>query len=268
MISFPLQWRAAMCQLLGMNCNVPTDIVFSFTGFHRRGGDTDQHADGWGIAFYEGVGCRLFLDTTPAAESPVAALVRSYPIRSLNVIAHIRKATVGRVALENTHPFVREMWGRYWTFAHNGTLPGLRVARPGRDRRFAAVGTTDSEAAFCELLETLWHRFPGQQPGAADLFHAVEECASMLGALGDLNFLLSNGEVLFARAATKLAYIVRQAPFTTARLLDADYEVDFSELTTPQDRVAVIATVPLTDNEAWTEIPAGTLLMFRDGAPV
>lgn len=35
-----------MCQLLGMNCNVPTDICFSFTGFRRRGGATDGHSDG------------------------------------------------------------------------------------------------------------------------------------------------------------------------------------------------------------------------------
>ena len=42
-----------MCQLLGMNCNVPTDIVFSFTGFAMRGGQTDTHHDGWGIAFFE-----------------------------------------------------------------------------------------------------------------------------------------------------------------------------------------------------------------------
>ena len=86
-----------MCQLLGMNCNVPTDICFSFAGFHHRGGRTDEHRDGWGIAFYEGPGCRIYLDTTPAAESPVATLVRHYPIRSLNVIAHIRRATVGGV---------------------------------------------------------------------------------------------------------------------------------------------------------------------------
>ena len=45
-----------MCQLLGMNCNVPTDICFSFTGFQARGGGTDFHADGWGIAFFEGKG--------------------------------------------------------------------------------------------------------------------------------------------------------------------------------------------------------------------
>lgn len=42
-----------MCQLLGMNCNTPTDIMFSFEGFRRRGGITDHHADGFGIGFFE-----------------------------------------------------------------------------------------------------------------------------------------------------------------------------------------------------------------------
>jgi len=59
-----------MCQLLGMNCNVPTDIVFSFEGFRQRGGLTDQHSDGWGIAFFEGDGCRMFLDYLPSVSSP------------------------------------------------------------------------------------------------------------------------------------------------------------------------------------------------------
>ncbi len=27
-----------MCELLGMNCNTPTDICFSFSGFSERGG--------------------------------------------------------------------------------------------------------------------------------------------------------------------------------------------------------------------------------------
>ncbi|HEX5675659.1 MAG TPA: class II glutamine amidotransferase, partial [Azonexus sp.] len=84
-----------MCQLLGMNCNVPTDICFSFTGFQARGGATDVHSDGWGIAFFEGRGTRVFLDPKPSCTSPVAELVRQYPIRSKNVIAHIRKATQG-----------------------------------------------------------------------------------------------------------------------------------------------------------------------------
>jgi predicted glutamine amidotransferase len=71
-----------MCQLLAMNCNVPTDICFSFAGFQARGGATDVHADGWGIAFFEGRGTRVFLDPQPSCVSPVAELVRSYPIHS------------------------------------------------------------------------------------------------------------------------------------------------------------------------------------------
>ena len=50
-----------MCQLLGMNCNTPTDVTFSFTGFAQRGGRTDHHGDGWGIAFFEGRGVRHFV---------------------------------------------------------------------------------------------------------------------------------------------------------------------------------------------------------------
>lgn len=250
-----------MCQLLGMNCNVPTDICFSFTGFQQRGGRTDEHGDGWGIAFFEGRGCRVFLDPEPAARSPVAQLVRDFPIRSLNVIAHIRKATRGRVALENTHPFQRELWGRHWIFAHNGTLEGSPPAPSGHYR---PVGDTDSEAAFCGLLEMLRQRHE-TEPDLAALTASVRAWADATSARGTFNFLLSNGEVLFAHCSTRLSYIERRAPFTRAHLVDEDVEVDFSELTTPQDRVAVIATVPLTDNEQWHALAPGELAVFEHG---
>jgi predicted glutamine amidotransferase len=97
-----------MCQLLGMNANRPTDVMFSFTGLAVR---AHEHKDGFGIAFFEDRGLRHFIDARSARESPVADLVKRYPIVSDNVIAHIRKATQGQVRLENTHPFVRELWG-------------------------------------------------------------------------------------------------------------------------------------------------------------
>lgn len=255
-----------MCQLLGMNCNVPTDIVFSFTGFQQRGGGTDEHADGWGIAFFEGKGYRAFLDPEAAVHSRLAEFVRSYPIRSLNVIAHIRKATHGPVALENTHPFVRELWGRYWIFAHNGALEGYQ---PAAGERYHPVGCTDSEAAFCELLNNLCVRFAHPAAcNAAAVEAEVAGWAKRLHALGTFNFLLCDGERLFAHCSTKLAYIERGAPFTRARLVDADVEVDFSEVTTPDDRVAVIATAPLTDNEEWTTLAPGELAVFHRGERV
>ena len=94
-----------MCQLLGMNCATPTDITFSFRGFSQRAGVTSDHCDGFGIAFFEDKACRLFVDNQSAVESPIADLVRNYPIKSRNVIAHIRKATQGKITLENSHPF-------------------------------------------------------------------------------------------------------------------------------------------------------------------
>ena len=87
-----------MCELLGMSANVPTDIVFSFTGLMQRGGRTGPHRDGWGIAFYEGRGLRLFQDPAASCESEVALLVQRYPIKSEVVIGHIRQANVGKVS--------------------------------------------------------------------------------------------------------------------------------------------------------------------------
>ena len=254
-----------MCQLLGMNCNTPTDICFSFTGFQARGGLTDKHRDGWGIAFFEQRGVRLFLEAQATVDSPVAELVRNYPIRSLNVIAHIRKATRGRIALENTHPFQRELWGRYWIFAHNGNLRGFD---PAFDGSFTPVGDTDSERAFCWMLQRLRQRFDGAPPGDAELFEALRGLAGEIGAFGEFNFLLSDGVTLYAHCASRLAYLIRMAPFGEAHLSDQDLSVDFSELTRPSDRVAVIATIPLTDNESWIQLSRGTLTAFRDGAPL
>jgi glutamine amidotransferase len=77
--------------------------------------------------------------------------------------------------------------------------------------------------------------------------------------------LLGDGRQLFARCSTKLHYIVRQAPFKKATLADEDLSVDFAEVTTPKDRVAVIATMPLTRDETWTRGTPDTMWVFRGG---
>ncbi|MBC3869483.1 class II glutamine amidotransferase [Undibacterium oligocarboniphilum] len=251
-----------MCQLLGMNCNTPTDIVFSFTGFATRGGLTDEHKDGWGIAFFEGSGVRLFVDHQPAISSPVAELIKHYPIQSKNVIAHIRKATQGEVTLENCHPFVRECWGRYWVFAHNGDLKNFT---PALDGSFLPVGSTDSEQAFCYLLQSLRRQFGNCLPETGELAVFLQKICAEIAAYGTFNMMLSNGEALFVHCSTRLYYIVRQYPFTTASLADEQVTVDFSELTTPQDKVAVIVTEPLTSNEIWTPFVPGEFRVFVDG---
>jgi glutamine amidotransferase len=253
-----------MCQLLGMNCNVPTDIVFSFTGFATRGGHTGHHSDGWGIAFFEGSGVRHFVDYQAAIASPVAELIRRCPIKSKNVIAHIRKATQGQVALQNCHPFVRELWGRYWVFAHNGDL---KEFTPQLNGPYRPVGNTDSELAFCYLLQQLRQRFGDTPPSQAELTAVLRELTQQIAAHGTFNMMLSDGSALYTHCSTNLYYIVRQFPFAEAHLSDEDVSVDFSQVTTPQDRVAVIVTEPLTTNEVWAKFGEGELIVFVDGQP-
>lgn len=253
-----------MCQLLGMNCNVPTDVTFSFTGFAQRGGKTDHHSDGWGIAFFEDKGLRHFVDHQAAVESPVAELIRRYPIKSKNVIAHIRKATQGIVSLQNCHPFVRELWGRYWVFAHNGDLKDFR---PRLHSHFRPVGDTDSERAFCWLMQEL-AKAHASVPTVEELTCTLRELLPQPAAYGTFNMLLSNGQALWAHGSTHLYALQRQHPFGHAALADEDLRVDFAAHTTPQDRVAIVATEPLTRGEAWEAFAPGEMRVFVDGATV
>ncbi len=248
-----------MCQLLGMNANTPTDVMFSFTGFSTR---AEEHKDGFGIAFFEGAGVRLLVDAQSAQTSPVADMVRRFPIRSRNIVAHIRKATQGRIALENTHPFVRELWGRYWTFAHNGDLKGFAPRLHGA---FRPVGQTDSEHAFCWLMQEL-AKAHASLPPVGELTATLRELLPRPASHGSFNCLLSNGEALWAHCSTHLHHVVRQHPFMRASLQDDDITVDFSEHTRPSDRVAVVVTEPLTRDEEWAAFAPGEMRVFLDGA--
>lgn len=287
-----------MCQLLGMNCATPTDFNFSFRGFKCRGGKTDIHAHGWGLAIYEGRGVRTFHDTLPCANSPIANMVASYPIKTLNMMSHIRYATQGAVSLENVHPFQREMWGIVFTFAHNGEVPKFTLSKnpqsgcettemPALGKCTEAhsiyhpVGDTDSEAVFCAMLNALRAEFE-TLPTLPVLYEAIQRlcCEIIRGEETEtiFNFLLGCGQyTMFAfswpgsRQGSKvwngLSYLVRYPPFTKAKLKDVDYSVNFNETNGESDRVAVIATKPLTHQEDWIEMGRGQLLMFDNGLP-
>jgi len=307
-----------MCQLLGMNCAELTDFTFSFRGFARRGGATDVHSHGWGLCFYDGRGLRAFHDPDPAAESMLAEFLQNHPVKTLNMVSHIRYATRGEVLLENVHPFQREMWGISFCFAHNGDVtsfdrsrfatknddpnnipkmnktnnPIVKIPWIGRsigvqdtgERPYNPIGATDSEAMFCAILNALRARFdtlpslPKLHSAVQSLCNEITELDSAYEGTTILNFLLGCGpHIQFAyswpgsREGSSvwngLHYLVREPPFHSAHLSDIDYSINFATRTTEDDRIAIIATAPLTDDEDWVEINRGELLMFDDGLP-
>ncbi|HEY0190377.1 MAG TPA: class II glutamine amidotransferase [Kofleriaceae bacterium] len=250
-----------MCELLGMECNVPTDITFSFAGLSGRGGRHGPHAHGWGLALYEGNVAHVFREPKPAAVSPLARFVRDYPIKTLLAIAHVRRKTRGKISLANTHPFVRELWGRTFVFAHNGTVKDAFGLKLGA---FRPMGQSDSEHAFCALLSALQHDFR-EPPPRDQLAQAIAAHTRKIGKGGTFNVLLGDSDQLYARCSTKLHYLIRKAPFRKATLTDEDLSVDFAALTTPRDRVALVATMPLTRDETWTTGTPGQMWVFRRG---
>jgi glutamine amidotransferase len=254
-----------MCELLGMSANVPTDLRFSLIGLTRRGGETGPHGDGWGVAFHPGGrDCQVFREAAAGARSALAGFLSEHPVPARIAVAHVRRANRGRLGVENTHPFVRELWGRSWSFAHNGQLKGVKRLRLGLYR---PVGTTDSEHAFCWLLGRLrahWSRSPAE----ATLVRALTELCCELEALGRFNVLLGDGTRLFAWCSTQLVMLTRRAPFGRATLADADLTVDFARETGPKDVVTIVATRPLTTDESWTALPPSSLTVLREGERV
>lgn len=268
-----------MCELLALSANTPTDLRFSFHGLRLRGGSTADHADGWGLASYdpEGQGVRVYREDAPAAFSPIAAAVAELDLRAHCSIAHIRKATRGVVALENCHPFHRRFGGREWIFAHNGDLPHL----PPLGGRHLPLGQTDSEAAFCWILEQLEPLLRLSTPGdgttkaelpaaaaEAELFALLLACCDELAGRGIMNCLLSNGGWLFAYAGTRLHRITRRAPFGRVRLADDDLSVDFAAITQPTDVVTIVSTEPLTTEAEWLPLGRGEGILLRGGEVV
>jgi predicted glutamine amidotransferase len=256
-----------MCQLMGMSCNNLAASTFSFTGFSARGGLTADHVDGWGIAFHDGHGWRVFHDEQPASHSALAHYLRHQPIKSRMVVAHLRKATQGEVHWANCHPFQREWLGRTWVFAHNGDIRGFEPADWCQDM---PVGTTDSERAFCTLMGRLRQHFSDRQPVPSwpALAPVLAGVAGELAAHGNFNMLLSDGHALFVHCSTRLHSLTRRHPFPTARLVDRDMTLDLGPLNARGDVMTLLATEPLTVNEPWEALQTGEFRVYVEGRQV
>jgi predicted glutamine amidotransferase len=148
---------------------------------------SEEHDSGWGMAVYERAdGAQPRLVRYPQAAHTDGEFVRSTEARGRIFNAHVRRATMGGLSLENTHPFCL---GNY-SFCHNGTVIGYRhLLQPGVRE---PDGDTDSEHLFNFLMRD----YDPAEP-VASLRH-MAAVAAKCGPFSGLNFLFSDGERLFA----------------------------------------------------------------------
>lgn len=265
-----------MCELLGMSSNQPATTRLSLTKLAAHSAPPTSIKDGWGVGYYEGNDVRLVKGVEPASESDWVRFVEDQDIRSATVMAHIRKATVGELAYRNAQPFVRELAGRVHMFAHNGWLSDIQSAPQLTSGRFSPVGETDSEHAFCALLERMsivW-RTVSVIPSLEQRLSVIAEFAAELRTLGPANFLYSDGDTLFAHGDRRKHGAAGKAVPPGLVFLERRCENNGSGFETngicveaSDQRITLVASVPLSD-DPWQALSKGEVVAVRNGTVV
>ena len=262
-----------MCELLAMSSRRSTQLNFSLQTLAAHSGGVSTTRDGWGVALYQGSDVALFREPKAASDSPLVHFLQSQELSTTLAISHIRHATRGALDLSNTQPFLRELAGRMHVFAHNGNLAGIEGAGSMAYDRYRPVGATDSEHAFCALLERLhglWNP-ASPPPTLQERRSVVAAFAADLRKLGPANFLYADGEVLFAHGHRRIqAATGRIAPpglfLMSCHCPDPQEPVHASGVTVAPgfQEMVLVASVPLT-GEGWRPLDEGELVAVSAG---
>ena len=258
-----------MCELLGLSSRLPTTVTLSMRLLAQHGNAAHHLGDGWGVAFHTGNDALVIKQPEAASDSPWVEFLEKQRVRAHSVIAHIRHATQGEVSLRNTQPFSRELGGRMHVFAHNGKLAGIEGHFMRAHPRFRSVGTTDSEVAFCALMERMAVLWDSGTPPAQQRVSTAAGFAVELHEYGPANFLYTDGELLIAhghRRTQQDGRIIPPGLWTLTRSCREDREgTGMAGLTLQGGQlVTLFASVPLTD-EAWRPLEEGEIMVVCDG---
>jgi predicted glutamine amidotransferase len=149
---------------------------------------SEDHDSGWGMAMYANAdGCDPEVVRYPNAAHDDGEFLEVTSTKGRIFNVHVRRATMGDLRLENTHPFCL---GGY-SLGHNGTI--VRYPRLLEDPHVARPqGDTDSEAFF-NFLMACYH--------ASDPIGSLRRAVSSTvqrSSMSGLNFLFSDGDRLYA----------------------------------------------------------------------
>jgi len=263
-----------------MSSRNPSTLNYSLHEFSKHGGLTHANKSGWGIAYYEDDDVFLVKEALPASASPLAKYISDEARESTCVIAHVRLATTGSNSLKNTHPFRRALGRRTHVFAHNGDLKGLHDEYTDPFPHYEPIGETDSELAFCILLERLfsyWTQNKASTPSLNDRLSVFADFASEMSNRGSANFLYSDGDALFVHAHKRMyeengAFSEPRAPGLSIRnCVDCqngpEYKYDGLNVSLADQVTTIVASVPL-DDFGWEALPEGVVIAIRNGKEI
>jgi predicted glutamine amidotransferase len=189
-----------MCRLIAIinqeNNKEVADLVLREFGALSKSGvvppNTDAgHKDGWGIAAYK-KGDLVLVKKDPMSAADDAeyqtAMAQVREIGSDLILGHLRKASRGAIALENTQPYAFDKY----TFCHNGTLRDFEKLELEQKYLARRKGTTDSESVFLYLLQ----KIEAAGNFALGFTEGIRHMRTM--DYTGLNILMSDGKTLLA----------------------------------------------------------------------
>jgi predicted glutamine amidotransferase len=242
-----------MCRLFAAAASAPIDVSFellrSDNSILRQ---SERHDSGWGSAYYSRDG-RPEVRRFPEAAHADAGFDEATSGRSQLIMVHVRRATIGDLKLENTHPFAD---GPY-TYCHNGTILKASALVPLANR--APRGDTDSERFF-NLLMTGFDA--GDVIGSLrrTVERVCDECR-----FSALNFLFCDGQRLYGYrfGVYRLFALVRSLDF------EADTQTHYHlRLERPHgEHVVLVSSEKLDDRPEWTELGQDELLVCDSADP-
>jgi glutamine amidotransferase len=182
--------------------------------YHAEESTEPLNGDGFGMGWYvkavrEEPG--LFRSITPAWNNQNLK-INAGIIKSNCFLAHIRAATMGTVALENSHPFQYKQY----LMMHNGGIPGFIDIKRDIINRLSnhfytwIKGQTDSEHVFALFMQNVSNNSNGKEGSEIGLdvltenfkitFEQIEELKAMRGIKkpSTYNMVISDGRRLIA----------------------------------------------------------------------
>jgi len=265
-----------MCELFALSSRLPTEVRFSLEAFSRRGGLAGRNKDGWGLAYYLDNDVRLVKEAEPASDSACVRFLQEHPFASPVVVSHIRRATRGIPAMRNCQPFQRELGGHMHVFAHNGDLDFARLRARLPLGAYRPIGDTDSEYAFCALLDQLASAWRGESPPALERRRRiVGDFAAAIREFGPANFIYTDGEAVFLHGHRRmhgdglpphppgLHVLQRHCGIHPSAWQGEGVHI----AARAQQDVLLAASVPLSDEAGWRALAEGELVVARQGIP-
>ena len=249
-----------MCRLFGMTAAPHRDRA-TFWLLDAEDGLAVQsrgEPDGTGLGAFDEHGLPVVSKQEIAAYEDLAFAREARELASTTFVAHIRYASTGPVALNNTHPFCQQ--GRL--LAHNGVIGDLeRLERELGEQRALVYGDTDSERFFALVTRRI-----AQCDGdvTAGLTAAARFAASEL-PLYALNIVLITSTELWALRypETHGLFVLERGVAGRRRHLDhasAAGTVRVRSADAARHSTVVVASEPMDEDPRWSALESGELL--------